>query len=146
MGVKRFQIADGTRNLPTSKVLFSSKVRAWRGRCRSSPSPGWTCWWGVGVPGPPAGAPHPPAAKPTGPPTRPPSAPGPGEAVPLPRQTPPRSTCPSPVVVNQLDHLLHHILAHLAVNVSLLRGWVLLLKGQENTATQSLASPLVLLL
>lgn len=55
----------------------------------------------------------------------------------------PRSKYLSPVVVNQLDHLLHHILAHLAVNVSLRGGWVLLLKGQEkNTDTKSLASPL----
>lgn len=55
----------------------------------------------------------------------------------------PRSTYLSPVVVNQLDHLLHHILAHLTVNVSLRGGWVLLLKGQEkNTDTKSLASPL----
>lgn len=37
------------------------------------------------------------------------------------------------VVVNQLDHLLHHVLTHLAQNTSLRLDHVLLLKGEDST-------------
>ena len=107
-----------------------------------------TCWWGVGVPTSRllsltrqgqaqvfCWSPHEAIL-----------APGPGEPS-LATVDAPRPTHLRPVVVDQLGHLLHHKLAHLTVNVSLRGGWVLLLKGQEkNTATESLASPPVLLL
>lgn len=93
---------------------------------------------------PPGCCPSPARAKPrssAGPPTRLFWLQG-QESCPSATADAPRSTYLRPVVVNQLGHLLHHKLAHLAVNVSLCRGWVLLLKGQEkNTATKSLASP-----
>lgn len=52
----------------------------------------------------------------------------------------PKSPYLGPVVVNQLDHLLHHVLAHLTVNISLRGDRILLLKGQKNTNTEGLAS------
>ena len=138
MGVKRLKMLMGPGNLPTSKVLFSPpKVRA---QSREVPPPALAqrdLLVGSGCSDLQAGVPHPPGPRPRGR-----SGSRARRSCPSATAHTPRSTYLSPVVVNQLDHLLHHILAHLAVNVSLCGGWVLLLKGQEkNTATQSLASP-----